>query len=242
MRVKVKGEITPERLSEALLSAVSKYEAVRPGCKIYGANLYLTAFDVDGLPFDLTDHLGNSLSITIDAKSGELVRPALTADGELKRQEAKRKEAEAKAQQEATWAKEEAKWESARQRRREQEALAKKQFDAVNRTTASLLESMPERLVDALNETVRGVWNDLQPIETQGKKKGQPKALPIFSIGTDGLSLFVETWKHPKRVLNPVCTFSHGETHPFWMHDAWAEATRRLITQLETLSAIEKVE
>lgn len=50
MRIKIKGEITAERLAEALHAAAEKYEAVRPGHKVYGANLYLTAFDADGLP------------------------------------------------------------------------------------------------------------------------------------------------------------------------------------------------
>jgi hypothetical protein len=81
MRIKIKGEITAERLAEALHAAAEKYEAVRPGHKVYGANLYLTAFDADGLPFDLVDHRGEPLSITIEAKSGELVKPALTAEG-----------------------------------------------------------------------------------------------------------------------------------------------------------------
>ncbi len=44
MRIKIKGEISAERLTEALQTAVEKYEAVRPGHKIYGANLYLTGF------------------------------------------------------------------------------------------------------------------------------------------------------------------------------------------------------
>ena len=79
LRIKIKGEITAERLAEALARSSRKYEAVRPGHKVYGANLYLTAFDADGLPFDLVDHRGEPLSITIEAKSGELVKPALTA-------------------------------------------------------------------------------------------------------------------------------------------------------------------
>ena len=104
MRIKIKGEITAERLAEALHAAAEKYEAVRPGHKVYGANLYLTAFDADGLPFDLVDHRGEPLSITIEAKSGELVKPALTAEGEAHRQKAKEEarrqaeEAEAEAQ------------------------------------------------------------------------------------------------------------------------------------------------
>ena len=88
MRIKIKGEITAERLTEALQKAFEKYETVRPGHKIYGANLYLNAFDTDGLPFDLINHRGDSLMITIEAKSGELVKPAITADGAQRRQQA----------------------------------------------------------------------------------------------------------------------------------------------------------
>ena len=85
------GNINTVNHAEATLirAAAEKYEAVRPGHKVYGANLYLTAFDADGLPFDLVDHRGEPLSITIEAKSGELVKPALTAEGEARRQKAK---------------------------------------------------------------------------------------------------------------------------------------------------------
>ncbi|MEB2694217.1 hypothetical protein QJQ08_00060 [Chlamydia suis] len=66
MRIKIKGEITAERLAEALHAAAEKSGAVRPG-RGYGANLYLTAFDADGLPFDLVDHRGEPLSIAAEA-------------------------------------------------------------------------------------------------------------------------------------------------------------------------------
>lgn len=69
MRVKIKGEITSERLAEAPQAATAQFEAVRPGCKVYGANLYLTAYDADGLPFDLADHRGEPLWINIAGKA-----------------------------------------------------------------------------------------------------------------------------------------------------------------------------
>ncbi|MDM4791797.1 OfxX fusion product [Pseudomonas aeruginosa] len=184
MRIKIKGEITAERLAEALHAAAEKYEAVRPGHKVYGANLYLTAFDADGLPFDLVDHRGEPLSITIEAKSGELVKPALTAEGEARRQKAKEEarrqaeEAEAEAQRRHRQTLDE--YEQERQKRRKKEAEARKQFEDANAITAELLKTMPERFIDELNKTVQGVWDDLKPTETQGKKKGQPKALPVF--------------------------------------------------------------
>lgn len=237
MRIKIKGEITAESLAEALHAAAEKYEAVRPGHKVYGANLYLTAFDADGLPFDLADHRGEPLSITIEAKSGELVKPALTAEGEARRQKAKEeaRKAEAEAQRRHRQALDE--YEQERQKRLKKEAEARKQFEDANATTAELLKTMPERFIDELNKTVQGVWDDLKPTETQGKKKGQPKALPVFSVHADGLFLSVETWKNPRRVLNPLCTLQHGKLMPFWAHDAWSEAMRRIVDLLDTLTA-----
>lgn len=143
MRIKIKGEITAESLAEALHAAAEKYEAVRPGHKVYGANLYLTAFDADGLPFDLADHRGEPLSITIEAKSGELVKPALTAEGEARRQKAKEeaRKAEAEAQRRHRQALDE--YEQERQKRLKKEAEARKQFEDANATTAELLKTMP---------------------------------------------------------------------------------------------------
>lgn len=235
MRIKIKGQITAERLAEALQAAAEKYEAVRPGCKIYGANLYLTAFDADGMPFDLADHRGEPLSITIQAKSGELVRPALTADGEARRQkaldEARRRAEEEEARNREMFAEHE----KLLRERREKEAEAKKQFERANAITAALLESMPERFVNELNRTVQCVWDDLKPVETKGAKKGLPKAQPVFSINAEGLLLSVDTWKNPRLVLNPFCTFRHGEIAPIWTHDAWREAMRRMVDLLDAL-------
>ena len=237
MRIKIKGEITAERLAEALHAAAEKYEAVRPGHKVYGANLYLTAFDADGLPFDLADHRGEPLSITIAAKSGELVKPSLTAEGEARRQKYKEeaRKAEAEAQRRHRQALDE--YEQERQKRLKKEAEARKQFEDANATTAELLKTMPERFIEELNGAVQAAWQKYQPITKQGAKKGQPLPLPTFSKHADGLLLSVENWKNPRRVLNPICTFQHGEITPLWAHDAWSEAMRRIVDLLDTLTA-----
>lgn len=235
MRVKIKGEITAERLAEALQKASEKYEAVRPGHKIYGANLYLTAFDADGLPFDLADHRGEPLSITIEAKSGELVKPALTAEGERKRMEAKsaaeREEAETKAllkQQEQKWREEAAKKQQERQK-------ARQQFEWLNSVTTELLKNQPECFLQELNKAVQIAWDEYKPLAKMGTKKGQPLPMPSFSMHGGGLLLSVETWKNPRRVLNPICTIAHGEIEAFWKHEAWTLATNRIMDVLERM-------
>ncbi|WP_227689402.1 hypothetical protein [Klebsiella quasipneumoniae] len=94
--------------------------------------------------FDLVDHRGEPLSITIEAKSGELVKPALTAEGEARRQKAKEEarrqaeEAEAEAQRRHRQTLDE--YEQERQKRRKKEAEARKQFEDANAITAELLK------------------------------------------------------------------------------------------------------
>lgn len=235
MRVKIKGEITLDRLEKALTCALDKLEEARPGCKIYGANLYLNSFDTDGLPFDLIDHFGNQLIITINADSGELVRPALTADGEKKRLEIKEREAAEKAQKEAIWREENEKWLLRQQKIQQQAALAKEHFDILNSITKTLVEKIPDRFVDELNNIIRSVWSEVNPIETSGSKKGQLKPQPVFSVNSECLFLLVDTWKKPKRMINPVCTLTYGKLRPIWTHDAWDKVMERIVTQMEIL-------
>lgn len=154
MRIKIKGDITAERLAEALQAATEKFEAARPGSKVYGANLYLTAYDADGLPFDLVDHRGEPLWINIAAKSGELVRPALSADGEERRQkakdEAKRLTEEAEAKEKAEYEQVVAKLKQKRQEQQEKEAVAKASFELAQyhhcRTPGALSRALHQRI------------------------------------------------------------------------------------------------
>ncbi|MEB2694233.1 hypothetical protein QJQ08_00155 [Chlamydia suis] len=152
-------------------------------------------------------------------------KPALTAEGEAHRQKAKEEarrqaeEAEAEAQRRHRQTLDE--YEQERQKRRKKEAEARKQFEDANAITAELLKTMPERFIDELNKTVQGVWDNLKPTETQGKKKGQPKALPVFSIHADGLVLSRRDMEEPAPGSQSAFTLQHGEMAPFWMHEAW---------------------
>ncbi|GCY10647.1 OfxX fusion product [Escherichia coli] len=235
MRIKIKGEITAERLAEALQKASEKYEAVRPGHKIYGANLYLTAYDADGLPFDLADHRGEPLSITIEAKSGELVKPALTAEGERKRMEAKLAAEVEESETKELLKQQEQKWREEAARKQQERQKARQQFEWLNGVTASLLKSQPERFLEELNKAVQAAWNECKPLAKMGATKGQPLPMPSFSTHGGGLLLSVETWKNPRRVLNPICTLAHGEIEAFWKHEAWTQATNYIMDVLDRM-------
>lgn len=230
MRIKIKGEVTEDRLAEALWAAAEKLDAVSPGHKVFGANLYLTTFDADGLPFKLVDHRGEPLMITIEAKSGELVRPSLTAEGEARRQERVKREQrrldEERFEAETRRMRVEAEYEECRKKRAEVE----EQFEAMNAMTAQLLKVVPDAFVGELNKVVQEVWDEFKPIETQVKEKGKLKALPVYSIHEGGLLLSVATWKSPRHLLNPLFTGLNYEMQlkSLWRHEAWAECENRI--------------
>ncbi|WP_170775882.1 OfxX fusion product [Ruegeria lacuscaerulensis] len=236
MRVKLKGEITAERLAEALQKASEKLESVNAGTKIYGANLYLTPFDAEGLPFDLVDHHGKPLCITIAAKSGELVKPALTAEGEQRRDKLKEEAKRRAEEEEEQYREHRAKLRQEDIERKKKCAQAKAEFESANEITTQLLKAMPEHFVSELNKTIQTVWDDLSPTEPHGKNKGLPKPRPAFRFQDDELLLTSPTWKHPKRLRNPVGTLDYNTLKPVWNHTAWLETVRRIAVVLEELS------
>lgn len=59
--------------------------------------------------------------------------------------------------------------------------------------------------------------------------------MPSFSTHGGGLLLSVETWKNPRRVLNPICTLAHGEIEAFWKHEAWTQATNYIMDVLDLM-------
>lgn len=215
MRVKIQGEITAERLATALEKASEQYEKVRPGFKIYGAYLYLTAFDSDGLPLNVADPHGGLLKITIKAAPGCVVKPALTAEGEARRQRSLEDfDADVQAivdENRRMWEESQLKYEAARAR-----------FDLLNAITSDIL-AKPNDLVNELNLIVQNVWKEKNPIETHGKRRGQPRALPVFRLENGSLFLSMDSWKKPRKVHNPLCTFSYGEPFPHWNHRAWLD-------------------
>ncbi|MEG0869806.1 MAG: OfxX fusion product [Hafnia sp.] len=238
MRIKIKGEITAERLAQALQVASEKFEAARPGAKIYGANIYISAFDADGLPFDLVDHYGKSLEITIKAEPGELVKPALTAEGENRRQAEQDKFNQEQEEAEARSKKHMEQIQQMRDEREKREAEDTQAFTKINTLTAKFLEAMPEHFIIELNNTVKEVWDALKPAETKGKNKGQPRAMPVFKTASGSLVLSTDTWKNPRVVRNPICTLTYDGLTGYWKHDAWREVMAKIGALLEKLSGI----
>jgi len=236
VRLRIKGEITPERLVEAYAKALEKIHAVRPGAKIYGANLYLTPFDADGMAFDLADDRGNSLIMNISAPPGTVVKPALSAEAEQRREAAREDERQRDARANELQRQHEAEMDRRYQLRAALEAKAKKSHLALNSVTDALLASAPERLAEELNRVIRFNWESFQPTEPNGPNKGEPKPMPVFSLLEGRLQLSTKSWKQPKIVPNPVGSLKGSLIAPMWTYAAWVASTVAFVKVLEQLS------
>lgn len=226
MRLKIKGEITPEQLVKAFEMAMKELEAAVPGGKFYGANLYLTPYTSDGELLKAFNENDVPKLLTVPAQPGTNVKPALTAEAQQRRDSA----LDAKRQREAQIAERDRMEvaEHARKRQIQAVQLAKAQtaFNALNELTSKLLASEPERLIDGLNESIRASWHNQKPKEPHGPRKGELKPVPEFSIVDGKLSLFTASWKSPRLLFNPVGSLSRNlnTLAPVWTHSAWMVA------------------
>lgn len=81
MKLKIEGEITPERVAEAVADASRMWSSTRPGGEFYGAKIQLVPFDAEGSKWALVDDQNEPFVMIIPAPPGTIVRPALTAEG-----------------------------------------------------------------------------------------------------------------------------------------------------------------
>jgi hypothetical protein len=81
MKLKIEGEITPERVAEAVADASRMWSTTRQGGKFYGAKIQLVPFDAEGSKWALVDDQNEPFVMIIPAPPGTIVRPALTAEG-----------------------------------------------------------------------------------------------------------------------------------------------------------------
>lgn len=81
MKLKIEGEITPERVAEAVADACRTWSSTRPGGKFYGAKIQLVAFDAEGTKWSLVDDQNEPFVMVVPAPPGMIVRPALTSEG-----------------------------------------------------------------------------------------------------------------------------------------------------------------
>lgn len=224
VRLKIKGEITPEQLVKALGEAMKVLESLQPGAKFYGANLYLTPYDTEGEVLTIVDDRDSPLVLEVTAQSGTIAKPALSAEAQQRRDAAREQKRQREIQQAELQRKADAEYNHKRQMQAVQEAKSRSAFNALDEITSVLLISEPQRLIDGFNEAIKASWHSHEPKEPHGPRKGQLKPLPEFSIVDGKLSLFAASWKNPRILSNPIGSLNFSLIAPVWSHNAWLVA------------------
>lgn len=236
MRLKIDGEITPERMKQVMEIALKELASMDPEAKFYGANLYLVPFDVEGERLTILNSRNQPLVLGISAPKGGVVRPALTAEAKQRRR-AVREEEERREIRAAELRREE---DAERQRRRQiqavQAAKAQATFDALNTLTSHLIASEPKALIDGFNEAIRASWQVHQPRESQGARKGELRPVPIISTADGKLVLSTPAWKNARWLQNPIGTPRGVEIAPIWTFRAWTTALIGFLRVMEGLN------
>lgn len=236
MRVKIEGEITPDRIARAVERALELLASADPDATFYGANLYLNSYDVDGESFDAVDDDHNPIGLRIPAPAGTIVKPALTAQARQRRRAAREEQQQRELEAAELRRQEDAELRRRRKNQAVQDAKAKETFDSLNVLTSQLLASEPDKLVDGLNEAIRSSWQALEPKEPHGPRKGAVKPLPSFSTADGKLVLSTPAWKTKRLVLNPVGHPRQGAIVPVWTFAAWIAAINGFLRLMEDLS------
>ena len=235
MRLKIEGEITPERLARAVEIALEHLASADPDAKFYGANLYLNSYGDDGEAFDVVDDHQRPIMLRISSPAGGRVRPPLSAEAKQHRKNVR----EAKQHRELEIAELRRQQDAERQRKRQieaaQAAKAQVALDALNVLTSRLLVSEPKALIDGFNGAIRASWHAQQPKETYGPRKGEPKPLPVFSTADGTLVLSTSAWKNPRWLRNAVGTPREGLIAPIWTYTAWITAVNGFLRIMESL-------
>jgi len=235
MRLKIDGEITAERLAQALVAVQKKFESVRPGTRFFGANLYMTAYSVDGEPFDLCDARKEPLIHRFPAKQGEIARPALSAEGQIRRQQ-RLEDAKEQRRLADEWQRlrdeSDAKDHAERlQRQKDRQAARHATDERLNKlaaATKALIEINSDRFISSLNEALQAAWDEVKPVYTRGKNKGLPQPRPTFLSFSGRLYLDSETVQTPYALRNPMLKKSDVMLAPIFSGAAWANAIERM--------------
>ncbi|WP_288632806.1 OfxX fusion product [Pseudomonas sp. UBA5666] len=236
MRVKIKGEITPERMAQAMEEALKYVATVDPHVQSFGANVYLNLFNADGESISIVNARREPVILTIDAPSEAKVRPVLSDEAKQRRKAAREQHQQRQLENEERGRQQEAEYKRKRQHEAAQAARAQITLDALNDLTSQLLLSHSKALIDGLNGAVRTTWEAHEPKETYGPRKGEPKPMPVFSTADGRLVLSTPAWKNPRWLRNAIGYHREGWVAPIWTFSAWVTAVSGFLRVMESLS------
>jgi len=261
MRIKIEGEITAERLAEALERLLEKLDDIpNKTFSVIGANIYFNVFDETGTQIEIKTKEPRGPLITMAAPRQGIIRPALTAEAVIARE---LREAERAAEAVAIAAKIKAhkelqksirdkeiaydravraRWSDWHDRLMVHHDAAKALLETLNARSAFLITFQPD-YVDQLNAIVDDVWQELSPINLNNPNKGKPQLKPVYMLVFNRLTVGSPEAKTSRTLKNPVATTVNSSkiqgdvTPPFlWRNPAWEEASRRIYAMIARLT------
>lgn len=226
MRIKIAGQLTPERLAEAIehLNTTFKAQFGDDFAGFFGGNLYVQGFLKDGRSCEIQSR-GKEVVLSLRLPPGEIARPALS--------ESVKAEREALRQAEAARAKAEQKRQDQMRREldervAEERALRKQAMadqDKREQKFKSVVEKFGDAVIDDCNAVIKAVWDEHQPVWPNGPKKGQVRATPYLQM-IDGFVFLYSgtTLDRGRKIKTPISSrSSHADVRTFWQYPEWKD-------------------
>jgi hypothetical protein len=262
MRIKIDGELTPERLQRALFEAEA-HVGENFGA-FYNVNIYLTPYSVKGKSMPTKDSAGNDLIVHIPAIDGVGVQISHLSPSDresllrIKREEIAdeaRSASERRKSQEVVAAAQRTEEDRARRAASEaQERLVDRYLAERNLVEASskaafsrgvehfnslMTTISPGLIVAELNAVIGKVWSELVPKYPHGAKKGSVRSKPFFVVWpAGGIALMRggDSKAVTKQDLPLGLIDSRGRASTMWQYIEWKEAVSRMQVRLKELA------
>ena len=224
LRLVIEGEVTLERLREALETAREEVALSMTGVTFRRANIYLNAFNESGEQLDFSDENGKSKIIRFPEFPGESA-PRATDRSRSSILINIEKNDRMKYEQDD-----------------DRVTVCRSIYQGLNELTTRAIEDDAVGFVENLNRIIREVWEEMSPIESHWRAKGEKKPMPTYHLDGGVLMLKSPSWDEDaaRRMRNPVYGWTREkrrdaqgyEKDPFtlvWYHPAWKEVVNRTL-------------
>lgn len=233
MRLQIKGEITLERLEKALAAAREQFRQCGvPDARFFNANLYLVAYDANGLPVNATNHAGEEIMLSFPPEPGSAAKPPVTPQGRAQKDAALAEEAQ---RDERIRLLDEALWDlrsATHAHRMAQADEVQRGIGVIESITTAFLEWEPSEFVADLNACLAQAWMAHPPPIKSGESV--PPATPTFGLEGGQLYLYCAGWKKPRRTRSPLALSCNSGRYRsrVWLHAAWRLACRLMAASM----------
>lgn len=189
MKIKINGEITAQRLARILEDVATKCGPEFKG--IYGVNLYLNLYTIDGEPLVLKDAKGEEVMLLYPMSPGAAAKPALSEEALERKEAAKQARLIEQERSDASMLTHRRSvdqyYADERAKHLAEQARHQVVHSVLNEKTSKLMSDDALGFVAALNDALRHRWKEGSPMMAAGPNKGKPRALPQFSTENGNL-------------------------------------------------------